>query len=99
MEQETVYFGENGIIKSAFHKTKIILILMMQILKRQYYTIKTHMVQIHLTILLDTDIKALPSRLSVKLPQMNAYGKYLDKNSKYMSLLVNDKEIFEKKFN
>ena len=29
MEQETVYFGENGIIKSAFHKTKIILILMM----------------------------------------------------------------------
>ena len=29
MEQGTVYFGENGIIKSAFHKTKIKLILMM----------------------------------------------------------------------
>ena len=23
MEQETIYFGENGIIKSAFHKNKI----------------------------------------------------------------------------
>ena len=28
MEQEAVYFGENGIIKSAFHKNKNSLILM-----------------------------------------------------------------------
>ena len=28
MEQEAVYFGENGIIKSAFHKIKDPLILM-----------------------------------------------------------------------
>ena len=27
---------------------------------------------------------------------MNAYAKYFDKNSKYMNLLVNDKEILEK---
>ena len=27
---------------------------------------------------------------------MNAYAKYFDKNSKYMNLLVNNKEIFEK---
>ena len=27
---------------------------------------------------------------------MNAYAQYFDKNSKYMNLLVNDKEILEK---
>ena len=27
---------------------------------------------------------------------MNAYAKYFDKNSKYMNLLVNNKEILEK---
>ena len=38
-----------------------------------------------------------PSPLCVKLPQMNAYAKYFDKNNKYINLLVNDKEIFKKK--
>ena len=28
MEQETAYFGENGIIKSAFHKSKNLLTIM-----------------------------------------------------------------------
>ena len=32
----------------------------------------------------------------VKLPQMNAYAKYFDKNNKYINLLVNDKEILKK---
>ena len=32
----------------------------------------------------------------MKLPQMNAYGTYFDKNRKYMNLLVNDKKILEK---
>ena len=27
---------------------------------------------------------------------MNGYAKYFDENSKYMNLLVNDKEILEK---
>ena len=27
---------------------------------------------------------------------MNAYSKYLDKNNKFMNLLVNDKEILKK---
>ena len=39
---------------------------------------------------------AFPSPLCVKLPQMNAYAKYFDKNSKYKYLLANDKEILEK---
>ena len=37
-----------------------------------------------------------PSPLFVKLPQMNAYAKYFDKNSKYINLLVNDEKILEK---
>ena len=41
---------------------------------------------------------AFPSPLCVKLPQMNTYTKYFDKNKKYISLLVNDKEIFKKIF-
>ena len=34
--------------------------------------------------------------MCIKLPQINAYTKYSDKNSKCMNLLVNDKEILEK---
>ena len=34
--------------------------------------------------------------MCVKLPQMNAYAKYFDKNNKYINLLVNDKKIFKK---
>ena len=29
---------------------------------------------------------------------MNAYAKYFDKDSKYINLLINDKEILEKIF-
>ena len=32
----------------------------------------------------------------VKLPQMNSYAKYFDKNNKHINLLVNDKEILKK---
>ena len=59
MEQEAAYFRENSIIKSAFHENKNPLILMKEILRRQYYPIKNHMVKIHLNTLLDTDIKVI----------------------------------------
>ena len=36
------------------------------------------------------------SPLYIKLPQMNAYAKYFDKNSKYIIFLVNDEKIFKK---
>ena len=39
---------------------------------------------------------AFLSPLCVKLPQMNAYDKYFNKNNKYINLLVNDKKIFKK---
>ena len=39
---------------------------------------------------------AFSSLLCVKLPQMVAYIKYFDKNSKYMNLLANDEKILKK---
>ena len=39
---------------------------------------------------------AFPSPLCIKLPQMNAYAKYFDKNSKYMNHLVIDEKILKK---
>ena len=38
---------------------------------------------------------AFPSPLCIEPPKMNVYAKYFDKNSKYVNLLVNDKEILE----
>ena len=39
---------------------------------------------------------AFPSLLCIKLPQMNAYAKYFDINSKYMNHLVKDEKILKK---
>ena len=58
MEQETVYFGENGIIKSAFHKTKKP-INVNEVHFEIVLSHKNHMVKIHLNTLLDTDIKVM----------------------------------------
>ena len=49
----------------------------------------------HLNTLLDIYINTFPSPLCIKRPQMKAYAKYFDKNSKYINLLDNDKEILE----
>ena len=93
MEQEAVYFGENCIIKSAFHKNKksinINEVDIEEIVlshKKLYskYSFKYFIGYRHKS-------NAFPSPLCVKPPQMNAYAKYFDKNSKYTKLLVNDK--------
>ena len=98
MEQEAVYFRENGIIKSAFHKNK--------------RPININEVDIKEIALSHTksygkDLfkyfigcrhkgNAFPSPLCVKLPRMNANAKYFNDNSKHINLLVNDKEILTK---
>ena len=33
---------------------------------------------------------------TLKIPRMNAYGKYFDRNSKYMNILVHDRKILKK---
>ena len=97
MEQEEMYSGENGIIKSVFHKNK--------------RPINNNEVDIEEIILSHKKSyskdsfkyfigyrhrgNAFPSPLCVKLPQMNAYANYFDKNNKYIHLSVNDKEILK----
>ena len=98
MEQEVVYFGENGIIKSAFDKIKrpinINEIDINEIVlshKRSYSkdSFKHFIWYRHKS-------NAFPSPMCVKVPQMNTYAKYFGKNNKYINLLVNDKETLKK---
>ena len=98
MEQEAVYFGENGIIKSAFHKNKRPIninevdIERIKLLDKRSYgkdSFKYFIGYSH-------ESNTFPSPLCVKRPQMNAYTKYFDKNNKYINLLVTDKKILEK---
>ena len=66
--------------------------------KRIALSDKNHMIKIHLNTLLDIDIKVmlfLFRSLCVKLPQINAYAKYFDKNSKCMNHLVKDEKILK----
>ena len=92
-----MYFRKNDIIKSVFHKNKkpinidkvdIEEIVLSHKKSRGKDLFKYFIRYRHKG-------NAFPSPLYVKLLQMNAYAKYFDKNSKYMNLLVNDKEILE----
>ena len=88
-----MYVGENGINKSAFHKNK------KSININEVDT--EEMVLSHQKLYSKSSFKyfigyrhkgnAFPSPLCAKLPQMDAYAKYFDKNNKYINLLVNDK--------
>ena len=57
MEQEAVYFGENGIIKSVFHKNKRFININEEDIEE--IVLKNHIVKIHLNTLLDTDIEVM----------------------------------------
>ena len=59
MEQEAVYFGENGIIKSAFYKNKRPININEVDIEEIVLSHKNHIVKIHLNTLLDTDIKVM----------------------------------------
>ena len=59
MEQEAVYFGENDIIKSAFHKNKRPININEVNIEYIVLSNKNHTVKIHLDTLLGTDIKVM----------------------------------------
>ena len=98
MEQEAFYFGENGIIKSAFYKYKKPININEVDIEEIVLSHKKSNGKDSFKYFIGYRHKcnAFPSPLCVKLPQMNAYAKYFDKNIKYINLLVNDKEILEK---
>ena len=98
MEQEAVYFRENGIIKSDSHKNKRPINVKEVGIEEIVLSYKKSYSKDSFKYFIGYRHKgsAFPSPLCVKLPQMNAYGKYFDKNNKYINLLVNDKEILKK---
>ena len=93
MEQEAVYFGENSIIKSAFHKNKKTInineVNIEEIVLSHKKSYGKDSFKYFIRYRHEGNAFLLP--LCVKLPQMNAYAKYFDKKNKYMNLLVNDK--------
>ena len=98
MEQEALYFEENGIIKSAFHKSKRLININEVDIQEIVLSHKKSNSKDSFRYFIGYRHKGndFPSPLCGKLPQINAYAKYLDKNNKYINLLVNDKEILKK---
>ena len=98
MEQEAVYFGENDIIKSAFHKNKRAISINEVDIAEIVLSCKRSYSKESCKYFIPYRHKGntFPLPLCVKLPQMNSYAKYFDKNNKYINLLVNDKEILKK---
>ena len=98
MEQEAIHFGENSIIKSAFHKNKKPIDINEVDIKRIALSDKKSHVKDSFKYFIGYrhEGNAFPSPLCMKLPQMNAYAKYFDKNSKYMNHLVKVEKILKK---
>ena len=97
MEQVAVHFGENSIIKRAFHKNKKPININEVDIKRIASSDKRSYGKDSFKYFIGYrhEGNAFPSPLCIKLPQMNAYTKYFDKNNKYINLLVTDKKILE----
>ena len=98
MKQETMYFGENGIIKSTFDKNKNPANINEVDIKRIALSDKKSYGKDSFKYYIEYRHKGngFPSPLCIKLPQMNAYTKYFDKNSKHVNLLVNDEKILKR---
>ena len=90
MEQEAVHFGENSIIKSAFHKNKKPININEVDVKRIALSDKKSLSKDSFKYFIGYrhEGNAFPSALCIELPQMNEYAKYFNKNRKYMNHLV-----------
>ena len=98
MEQEAVHFGENRIIKSAFHKNKKPININKVDIKRIALSDKKSLSKDSFKYFIGYrhEGNAFPSPLCIKIPQINVCAKYFDKNSKYMNHLVKDEKILKK---
>ena len=84
MEQEAVHFGEYSIIKSAFHKNERPININEAYIKRIKPSDKKSVGKDSFKYFIGHwhESNASPSPLYIKLPQMDAYTKYFDKNNK-----------------
>ena len=98
MEQVAVYFGENSIIKRAFHKNKKPININEVDIKRIALSDKKSYGKDSFKYFIGYrhEGNAFPSPLCRKLSQMNAYATYFDKNSKCMNHLVKDEIMLKK---
>ena len=97
-EQEAVHFGENSITKSAFHENKKSININEVDIKRIALSDKKSLCKDSNKFFIGFrhEGNAFPSPLCLKLPQMKAYVKYFDKNSKYINHLVKDEKLLTK---
>ena len=81
MEQEAVYFQENDIIESAFHKNKKPININEVHIEDIVLSHKKSYIKDSFEYFIGYRHKgnAFPSPLCIKLPQTNAYVKYFDK--------------------
>ena len=100
LEQEAVHFREDSIVKSTFHKNKKPTNINKVDIQRIALSGKKSYGKDSFKYFIGYwhEGNAFPSPLFIKLPQMNAYAKYFDKNSKYMNHLVKDEKILKKYF-
>ena len=98
MEQVAVHFGENSIIKRAFHKNKKPININEVDIKRIALSDKKSLSKDPFKNFIGYrhEGNAFPSPLCIKLPQTNAYAKNFDKNSKYMNHLVKNGKMLKK---
>ena len=99
MIQKSLSFGENHIIKNAFHQDKIpINIYEVDVQRIVLPDKKSHGNKDSFEYFIGFVYKGnvFPAPLCIKLPQMSLYSKYFGKNNKCMTLLVNDQEILGK---
>ena len=98
MEEEAVYFRENSIINSAFHKNKRPININEVDIKRIALSDKKSISEDSFKDFIGyrRECNTFPFPLSIGLPQMKAYGKYFDENSKYMNHLFKDEKILKK---
>ena len=98
MEQEAIYFRENGIIISAFHKNKKPININEVDVERIALSDKKSLSKDSFKYFIGYrhEGNAFPSPLCIKIPQINVCAKYFDKNSKYMNHLVKDEKILKK---
>ena len=99
MEQEAVHFGEDSIIKSAFHKNKKPININEVDIKRIALSDKKSLSKDPFKNFIGYrhEGNAFPSPLCIKLPQLNAYAKCFGGNSKYIvNHLFKDEKILKK---
>ena len=96
MEKKVLIFGEKGVIKNSFHKSKQRINIDKVGIKRIVFSSKESYGKRGVFKYFIGYISIVGFlALYMMLPLMNSYVKYFDSNNKHMNVLVNDKELLK----